>query len=148
MDGVLCAVVVVIPPERQILGYALQMGTVPACVAVVPAGAWSGPMSLCMEVLTGWQSQGMTWQPTDLWEHVRGDARLSRLVDVYEVLVAPLSAPWDLEGVEAACGVVTTAHREAVWWVALVNGIEEAREQARIWWMVEASAALLPMNAQ
>ena len=137
----------VVDSERQILGWCLQAGAVPACVAVVPAGAWSGPMSLCMEVLTGWQSRGLTWAPTDLWEHVRADARLSRLVDAYEVLCAPLAAPWDLEGVEVACGVVARAYQETAWWVALLHGIEEAHEQARIWWMVEASDALLPSNA-
>ena len=137
----------VVDPERQILGWCLQSGAVPACVAAVPVAAWSGPMGLCMEVLNEWQSRGLTWQPTDLWEHVRADARLSRLVDAYEVLCAPLAAPWDLEGVEEACEVVVATHREAAWWVALVNGIEEAREQARIWWMVEASEALVPSNA-
>ena len=114
------------PPERQILGWCLQAGAVPACVAVVPAGAWSGPMSLCMEVLTGWQSQGLTWQPTDLWEHVRADARLSRLVDAYEVLVAPLAAPWDLEGVEVACEVVTKAHRR-------IEGALRAAAAREVW---------------
>jgi len=134
-------------PERQILGYALQMGTVPACVAAVPLGAWSGPMALCLDVLREWQSQGLAWAPTDLWEWAHGDARLSRLVDAHEVLVAPMAAPWNLEGVEEACEVVTQAYQEAAWWVALVNGIEEELEQARIWWMVVASESLSPVNA-
>ena len=114
------------PPERQILGWCLQMGTVPTCVAAVPVAAWSGPMGLCMEVLNEWQSQGLTWQPTDLWEHVRADARLSRLVDAYEVLVAPLAAPWDLEGVEACCEVVAKAHRR-------IGGALRAEAAREVW---------------
>ena len=130
-------------PERQILGWCLERGHVPACVSAVDPAAWSGPMSLLLEVLAEWQSQGMAWLPTDLWEWVHGDARLSRLIDATAVLVAPLSAPWDLEGVEEACEAVTRAHQETAWWVALVNGIEEARDEARIWWMVGASERLL-----
>ena len=126
------------PPERQILGYALQMGTIPACVAAVPVAAWSGPMGLCMEVLNEWQSRGLTWQPTDLWEHVRADARLSRLVDAYGVLVAPLAAPWDLEGVEVACGVVVTAHRR-------IEGALRAAAAREVWewrWRAEVAARM------
>jgi hypothetical protein len=128
----------VTPPERQILGYVLQMGDVPACVAAVPLGAWSGPMALCLQVLNDWQSQGLAWQPTDLWEWVRGDARLSRLVDAHEVLCAPMAAPWDLEGVEACCEVVTKAHRR-------IEGALRAAAAREVWewrWRAEVASGL------
>ena len=95
-------------------------------------------MSLLLEVLNEWQSQGATWLPTDLWEWVHGDARLSRLIDATAVLVAPLSAPWDVEGVEVCCGVVTKAHRRIV---AALRAAE-AREVWEWRWRVEAAARM------
>ena len=126
--------------ERQALGWCLERGNVPACVAGVPTEAWSGPVALLLEVLVAWQAEGLSWAPTDLWAWVRGDARLSRLLWADEVLVAPLAAPWDLEGVEEACEVVARAHQETAWWVALAHEIEEARYQARIDWVVRMAA--------
>ena len=76
-------------------------------------------MALLLEVLMERQAQGLSRAPTDLWAWVRGDARLSRLVDAHEVLCAPLAAPWDLEGVEAACEVVTRTHRR----IELASGL-------------------------
>jgi hypothetical protein len=151
----------VTPPERQILGYALQSGTVPACVAAVPLGAWGPVAERFIGLLIELQAHSIAWDLESLivlfdragyyrsweqdwcWFTKSETLRFLRVhMGADEVAVLPQYAPWTLAEVEAACGLLMAGHVARLAHVAALEAAEARAEAVRVAAMARGCEAL------
>jgi len=140
-----------IEPERMILGWCLERGEVPACVAAIPVDALSGPAAVIRGLLVELQAVDVAWGPMDLYLWLVGDhaptteigASLLSWLALDEILLLPMGAPATLAEVAALCARTTTEWAGREWYAHLVAEIELEREAARVQEM-EAACGRLP----
>ena len=133
-------------PEKQIIGWCLQSAEVPACVAEVPADAWGPIAERFIGLLIELQAHSIAWDLESLivlfdgagyyraweqdwcWFTKSETVRVLRVhMGADEIAVLPQYAPWTLEEVDAACGLLTAGH---VARLAHVTALEAAEARA------------------
>ena len=149
------------PPERQILGWCLQAGEVPACVAEVPADAW-GPVAgrfvwLLMELQAhsvAWDLEALivlfdgagyyrSWEQDWCWFTKSETLRFLRThMGADEIALLPQYAPWTLAEVEAACRLIADEHAARLAHVVALEAAEARAEAVRVAAMARGCDAL------
>ena len=139
------------PPERQILGWCLQAGEVPACVAGVPADAW-GPVAgrfvwLLAELhahSVAWDLESLivlfdgagyyrAWEQDWCWFTKSETLRFLRThMGADEIAVLSQYAPWTLAEVEATCRLVADEHAARLAYAAALEAAEARAEAVRM----------------
>lgn len=127
-------------PERLILGWCLERGEVPACVAAIPVDALSGPAAVIRGLLVELQAVDVRWGPMDLYLWLVGDhaptteigRSLLSWLALDEILLLPMAAPATLAEVAALCARITSEWAGREWYARLIAEIEREREEARI----------------
>ena len=133
-------------PERMILGWCLERGEVPACVAAIPVDALSGPAAVIRGLLVELQGMGMTWGPVDLYlqmvAHDPRTAEIGRWLTADEVLLLPAVVPATLTEVATLCDLLTGRHHARIVRVAALRAEHARAEEARLQTMALGCAAL------
>ena len=121
--------------EREILGWCLTVGEVPACVAAVPVDAWSGPAAVIRGLLVELQSVDVRWAPVDLYLWLAGKhaptteigRSLLSWLALDEVLLLPAVVPGDVAEVAALCRLLEEEQQARV---AFAEALDAARARA------------------
>ena len=124
--------------ERQILGWCVERGEVPACVAAVPMAAWSPDAEFLVRLLIELQSVDVQVGPLDLWwiAQQRAEGEIRRVLATWfaldDLLLLPQYAPWSFEEVGALCGLVAERYQARVAYAEALQAAEERAERARM----------------
>ena len=143
--------------ERQILGWCIQAGEVPACVAAI-LEATNGPARFLLGLLVELQSVGESWDLVELielsasaghfgpyewhWNTESEILRTLRMVGPDVIATLPYMAPDTLAEVEEACGALWARHEARIAYVANLEAAQARREAARLERMAAGCDAL------